>query len=314
MKTHIPISHNFRRNCFCRKCPLDCACVCMRLAKLQRSHSLKTRTTRSIFDIPSDDEGGDGAADGRWTYGKGKHTVVADDSWETMLSPAVFINNGLVDFYALWLLNNKYRGEADDVYVFGTEFFNLALSLYKPELGNSAWDAQAMRQIAKLRPRNGQLHRQRMWIFPICNGVHYVMIVVRMPHLAYASGGGATIMWFDSLNGCGTKTLKTATIIIRNVLADVHIEQYPEKKREVLGPDTLPVVELNVPQQPAGSNDCGPYILYFLELLLQTEWGFRKGFTAGAVQELLNANSNVPNMRRKILDAFQSARSVAERR
>lgn len=246
-----------------------------------------------------------GARSSNWRFEVGGAALHVDESWYSRLKPGEFFNDGLIDFYALWL--QRETNTNSSICVLGTEF------LYnRPTLDNiqDGLLASRARKLQTLKAHNSKISGAKLLVFPVHGQAHYVLIVVWQPFLAYEGiATGGCILWFDSLNGHGDRTLATMTKKIRDYLADVWFETHPTTTRAVPTDYELPVVKLRVPQQGSGTNDCGPLTLYSIELLLGHNWGNNcEEFSEDAVQTLLNENDKVPDMRAKIREAFDSAR------
>lgn len=264
--------------------------------------------TRVSVDLRRDDDGGGGGSDETWTYGQTQlKRVVLYKSWASLLEPGVYINNGLVDFYLRWTqAHSRASNNSDEIFVFTTDFFNMAQKL-QPQLLRNPWDPEKMSGLQKLTgPTLSLFWRHKIMVFPVCDDTHYALIVV-----SFLMPEGPKLLTLDSMPAAGRQLLATAEFAIGNFLTDAyHLRMNAQNDRVML---VLPRVDMKVPLQRRGSNDCGPLMLRSAEILLQHDWGKdASGFTVDKFQRLINdAADQVPNMRQKIRDAFDASRTAA---
>ena len=229
-----------------------------------------------------------------------------------MLKSGREIGEELFDFYVYWMKRSASNvNTRKHFFICTTSFYTLAMRHLVTNTVPMTWSAlhSDKRKLTCWGQRDASFWKRKIFIMPVCVDHHFLLAVVQNPSTAFneekPGGSFKTSIWImDSLQTTLTDTHEKAAFVIRNFFTDmkgVWTQLAPSEKE-------MPVKILKVPQQSDSSNDCGPYALNFIELLLSTPRA--NEFTQPQLQLLLARGDPASTMRTKILAAFRASKDL----
>ena len=192
-----------------------------------------------------------------------------------MLQPGKEISEAIFDFYVFWLKRHAKKEIREQFYICNTSFFALAMRkvVKKPSEDTQTWSTSfaEKRKLIKCVQKDPIFMDRDWFIMPVCVEHHFFLAAVRNLRGAFqeqtqSSATSNPIFIFDSLHAKINGTHQDAAFVIRNFLTDVllgaNTAHTPPTDKQ------MPLTIVKVPQQPTGSNDCGPYALHTISQLL----------------------------------------------
>lgn len=238
------------------------------------------------------------------------------------LRPGREITDTLLNFYMFWIKKRKLTPtQREQVFILPTEFYQIAVQRIGASGVLNDHDAS---QLYKYVDTDEFFWKRKFLMFPIVYEHHFILAVVYRPLTAFE--------WLDATRtaevtkfpkGNGTFVMRPARLWILNSLGKYGAEEYPkisyvvrkflefvyairpDVTRKSLEKEQLPIIDdLDIPQQPYGSNDCGFYALHFAETILRYEWPEEYNVSKSDIESRLNDHPPPPDMREIILKAF----------